>query len=169
MVVFEFDVVGGPFDGAPHLRWRADGRHPCPPTIIVGTCENGACGSEVCRGKEAAHVSYWTVEERAGAPKDALAYSKQDEAIGTGEDGELAGRATYAVGGLLDDRNFRGRVALPTSPAPLVTAEFEPATYAGSLPRRHHMCPCVIVPVHDALTAPPGSLEASWNDFGDGR
>jgi hypothetical protein len=104
-LVYEFDIVGGGFDGAPGLAWLDDGKHPCPDSIFVGRCPVGQhCGSSKCSTSKA-HVSFWTPDEQ-GRPLGAVSYAKQSEFVVREDDGELAGRAVYALGGLLDPRNF---------------------------------------------------------------
>lgn len=110
-IVYEFVIVGGGFDGAPALAWLDDGKHPPPAKIFVGVCGPGmGCGTTKCR-RAAAHISYWTPEEE-GRPQGAQGYSKQEEFVESGGD-ELAGRAVYAIGGLLDLRGYRARVQEP--------------------------------------------------------
>lgn len=106
-IEYDFDIVGGEFDGAPMLRaWIDDGKHPVPDLIFVGVCGRGRdCGSSKCSTR-VAHVSYWTPEE-ADRPVKAQPYPKQTEYVRTdAESGEMAGRAVYAIGGLSDPRNF---------------------------------------------------------------
>lgn len=103
---YDFDIVGGEFDGAPGLAWLDDGKHPPPDLIFVGVCASGAhCGSAACR-RAVAHVSWWERDEE-GRPTKAQPYSKQEEHVRRDEEtGALSGRAVYAVGGLLDPSNF---------------------------------------------------------------
>lgn len=104
MITYDLQIVGGGFDGAPELKWRDDGKHPPPASILVGVCSKGMdCGTVACR-RTGSHVSYWLLDE-AGCPAGAQSYSKQEEFVARDE-GELAGRVVYAVGGLLDPSNF---------------------------------------------------------------
>lgn len=127
MIEYTFEVVGGPFDGVdlPAPAWADDGKHPCPALIFLGMCRQGACGSGRCRGRRITHVGYWLAEEPQ-RPADAHPYRLQREYVVRGEDdaGEetLKGRAVYAVGGLLDPRNFGTAARVPQASDPLVTA-----------------------------------------------
>lgn len=122
-IEFEMDIVGGGFDGTPGLRWLDDGRHPPPPAILVGACTKGmCCGTEACR-PTLAHVSYWTPDE-ATVPPGAVSYRKQDEFIERDDAGAPKGRAVYAIGGLMDPRNFGASARVPAGSEPLVTAGF---------------------------------------------
>lgn len=109
-IVFSIEVVGGPFDGAPGMSWQDDGEHPPPDVIFVATCPGrgpATCGTGACQRARKRHVSYWTADE--ARPNGAQSYAKQEEFVvrAQGEaDDELRGRAVYAVGGLLDPRNF---------------------------------------------------------------
>lgn len=111
VITYDFVIVGGGFDGAPALAWRDDGKHPPPAKIFVGVCGEGmGCGTSKCR-RGAAHISYWLPDED-GRPRRAQCYSKQEEFIEGGGD-ELSGRAVYAIGGLLEPRNFGARAHEP--------------------------------------------------------
>lgn len=141
MITYDLQIVGGGFDGAPQLAWQDDGKHPPPGVILVGVCGKGVhCGTTKCR-RSAAHISYWTVDEDS-IPTGVQRYSKQSEYVGqfdTGDpDGGLRGRVVYAIGGLLDPRNFgaKARVPLPSA-EPMVAAR-------------------VVCPAHWLLEAWPG-------------
>lgn len=128
VIVYDFDVVGGSFDGAPALAWQDDGRHPPPDVILVGVCDVGmTCGTSKCRRK-AAHISYWLPEED-GVALGAQRYRKQEEFIQTraSEDDELRGRAVYVTGGLMEPANFGARAREPIGADSLVTAELRSA------------------------------------------
>lgn len=119
-IEYDLDIVGGAFDGAPHLKWLDDGRHPLPALILVGVCAKGMdCGTQACR-RGAAHVSYWLPEEE-GQPVGAQPYRKQEEFVVRDAADELSGRGVYAVGGLLEPRNFGARARTPADGG-LVTA-----------------------------------------------
>lgn len=112
-LIYEFDIVGGPFDGAPGMKWRDDGDHPCPELIYVGVCRKGEhCGGSACR-RSARHVTYWTPDETR--PNGCTSYSKQHEHVVRGEDDELSGRAVYAIGGLLNPQAFAGAAREPVT------------------------------------------------------
>jgi hypothetical protein len=118
-IEYDFDIVGGPFDGAPALAWIDDGEHPTPERIFVGVCGVGRhCGTSKCR-RGAAHISFWLPEEDDRPMKNVYPYRKQEEFVQRVRGGGLSGRTVYAVGGLLDPRNF-GEAA--RAPEPLVTA-----------------------------------------------
>lgn len=111
-LTYDFQIVGGGFDGAPALAWRDDGKHPPPPAIFVGLCGKGVhCGTSKCRRGET-HVSYWLPDE-AERPHGTQEYRKQTEHVVRDGDGGLEGRAVYAIGGLLDPRNFGARAHEP--------------------------------------------------------
>lgn len=139
MITYDFQIVGGGFDGAPQLAWQDDGRHPPPSVILVGVCGKGVhCGTTKCR-RSAAHISYWTVDEDS-IPANAQRYSKQSEHVGRvdGDEDGLRGCVVYAVGGLLDPRNFGAKARVPIPSAePMVTAR-------------------VVCPAHWLLEARPG-------------
>jgi hypothetical protein len=115
-IVFAIEVVGGAFDGAPGMSWYDDGEHPLPDVIYLDVCPGrgpASCGGQACRRARKRHVGYWTAEEER--PAGAQPYSKQEEFVirdelADDDDFTLRGRAIYAVGGLLDPRNF-GAVA----------------------------------------------------------
>lgn len=108
-LMFAMEVVGGPYDGAPALRWLDDGKHPPPEWIMVGRCRKSSpCGAQSCPRRE--HVAYWTPKEREAWPARAMRYEKQEEFVDRTDAGELRGRAVYAIGNLLDPRCF-GEVA----------------------------------------------------------
>lgn len=110
-ILFAIEVVGGQFDGVPGMSWVDDGEHPPPDLIFVGSCPGrgrASCGSYRCRQARKRHVSYWTAEEER--PAAAQSYAKQDVFVERDGEDELCGRAVYALGGLLDPRNF-GAVA----------------------------------------------------------
>lgn len=110
-IAYDFDIVGGEFDGAPALAWLDDGKHPPPELIFVGVCAKGQhCGTSKCK-RSVVHISYWLATE-ADRPTAARSYSKQDEHVVRVE-GVLKGRAIYAVGGLLDPRNFGQAARVP--------------------------------------------------------
>lgn len=133
-IVYAFDVVGGPFDGAPGFQWLDDGKHPPPELIYVGVCRPGRdCGSSSCR-LSASHVSFWLPEEDA-RPPTSLPYPKENEYVVTNpKTGEVTGRAIYAIGGLRDPQNFGDAARAPVELAgvgsekmdPLVTAFGDP-------------------------------------------
>lgn len=126
MIEFEFDVVGGPFDGAEGLHWRDDGKHPPPERIFLGVCRGTKlCGMRACRqGVE--HVAFWTPDEET-RPPGAVAYRKQDEYVVRVETtDELHGHAVYAIGGLLDPRNFGALAQVPEGGRAPVTALARP-------------------------------------------
>lgn len=152
MVEYDFDVVGGPYDGAPALAWRDDGKHPPPDVIFVGVCERGECGSSKCRGKRKAHVSYWTPDEDT-MPRDAVRYRKQNEFVKRDDEGELHGHAVYAIGGLMDPRNF-GEMAR------------EPVEFEGRSPVTALAHPGDLLSVfaldRDAALFPHGRHERGW-------
>lgn len=106
-VRYHFEIVGGRFDGAGKMAWIDDGKTPPPDRIVVGVCDVGMrCGTSKCR-PTSAHVSYWLPDEEGRPAVGADPYTKQHEYVdGEPLDGELQGRAVYAVGGLLDPRNF---------------------------------------------------------------
>lgn len=112
-LTYDFDIVGGPFDGAPGMMWADDGKHPPPGVIYVGVCGKGTdCGSSACR-LGAVHVSFWTANED-DRPTSCFAYGKESEHVErTGE--ELRGRVVYAVGGLSDPRNFGAKAREPVT------------------------------------------------------
>jgi hypothetical protein len=121
MITYHFDIVGGGFDGAPHMAWQDDGKHPPPPVIFVGVCPEGThCGTSKCR-RGAPHVSYWTPGEE-GMPAGVERYRKQEEFVIRSEDDELRGRAVYTIGGLMDPRNFGAKARVPAGSGPMVTA-----------------------------------------------
>lgn len=127
-ILYRFEVVGGPFDGAPHLAWVGDDEHPPPETIIVGVCGVGVhCGTSKCR-RAAPHVSWWEVGDPETPATQTARYRRQEVALLRDYDGELSGRAVYAIGGLMDPRNFGERARVPMGSDPLVTAGFTPAT-----------------------------------------
>lgn len=112
IVEYDFDIVGGAYDGVPELAWRDDGRTPPPELIYVGVCPRGVhCGTVRCK-RAVEHVSYWTPEEQT-RPPSAQPYRKQDEFVARDAADTLNGRAVYAVGGLLDPRNFGERARRP--------------------------------------------------------
>jgi hypothetical protein len=128
-LVYDLDIVGGEFDGAPGLKWLDDGKHPLPELIFVGVCSAGMdCGSSACR-LPATHVSYWLPVE-ADRPTTSQPYRKQEEFVVRGEDGELAGRAVYAMGGLLDPSNFGEKAREPVAATPAF-----PSIFAGERDR----------------------------------
>lgn len=134
-ILYSFDVVGGPFDGAPHLAWIGDDEHPPPETIIVGVCGVGAhCGTSKCR-RGSPHVSWWEVGDPETPATQAARYKRQDVSLLRGDDGDLSGRAVYAIGGLMDPRNFGAMAREPVRAGsdPLVTAGFTPAACMGML------------------------------------
>lgn len=127
-IEYDFDIVGGEFDGAPALAWIDDGKHPPPELIFVGVCDVGThCGSRKC-SRQVAHVSYWTPDE--ARPTGAQPYPKQSEFVRTEvQSGEMSGRAVYAIGGLTDPKNFGERAREPVGVGasdPLVTAYGDP-------------------------------------------
>jgi hypothetical protein len=99
---YTFELVGGGFDGAPVPRWCDGGRPLQPPAFVfVAVCRPGQrCGSEACRGTDLLHVSWWEADE--DVPIAAQKYERQEVFVERDE----AGRAIYAIGGLLDPRNF---------------------------------------------------------------
>lgn len=118
MIPYDIQVAGGGFDGAPGMMWVDDGKHPPPPVIFVGVCAKGMhCGTTKCR-RATAHVSYWTPDED-GMPTAVERYRKQEEFVKRDEQEEdgLRGRAVYAIGGLLDPRNFGEKAKTPMVPA----------------------------------------------------
>lgn len=132
-IVYRFDIVGGPFDGAPGMSWLDDGKNPPPESIYVGVCRKGLhCGSSSCK-RGAVHVSFWMKDED-GRPPDAMPYPKENEFVQTDpESGEMRGRAVYAVGGLRDPRNFGESARQPVEVGgvksdPLVTASADAYT-----------------------------------------
>lgn len=131
-LLYGFQVVGGPYDGAPGLEWIDDGDHAPPAAIFVGRCRgDGTCGMRICRrGKR--HVAYWTGEE--DRPTGCRRYEKQEEFVRRLEHDELRGTVVYAIGGLIDPRNFGERARVPEGADPLVTARAKvpPLTFAGA-------------------------------------
>lgn len=113
-IMFDLEIVGGGFDGAPGLKWMGDDRHPPPDLIYVAVCRKGMhCGSSLCK-RPVEHVSYWLAEEEAERPPAAQPYSKQDQEFLTRDaEGELRGRCVYAIGGLLDLRSWDARADVP--------------------------------------------------------
>lgn len=174
MLRYGFVIVGGPYDGVEGMKWDDDGEHPTPTVILVGRCEKGDdCGAQSCT-KKTAHVSFWLPDEKA-RPVKLVRYEKQRDEVVRGEKPphELTGRTTYAIGGLLDPRNFG---ALAHEPAGMVP----PLTYAGSInapsspfwpdyemePRAaHSMCRCVLVPACPVCRRPKGSLHTPTCPF----
>lgn len=136
VIDFDFDIVGGAFDGAPGMFWVDDGQHPPPDLIFVGVCAKGShCGTAACR-RHAKHVSYWLPEEDTRPPR-AQPYEKQSEHVERSEnEGELTGRAVYVVGGLLDPANF-GEAAreLPREPTAAGVSPRTDPVHAGFHPR----------------------------------
>lgn len=129
-LIFDFDIVGGPFDGAPGMKWLDDGEHPLPELIHVGICGKGAhCGSSACR-RSARHVTYWTPDEEE-RPLGCVGYAKENEFVQRGEDDALTGRAVYAIGGLTDPRSFTATEYAAAGGGPPVVA-------AAALPRGRH-------------------------------
>lgn len=138
MIRYAFEVVGGPFDGAPGLLWNDDGKHPPPELIFVGVCGKGrGCGTSKCR-TNVAHVSYWLPEEE-DRPPDSTPYPKQNEfLLRDPHTEEMSGRAVYAIGGLSDPKNFGDAAREPAGTRdvsyrradPLVTAVVESAGYS---------------------------------------
>lgn len=134
MLLYRFDIVGGPYDGTEGLCWRDDGEHPPPDRILVGTCARGVtCGLKACSPARV-HTAYWTADER-DRPARTIEYRKQEEFVERGEEGDdaLRGRVVYAVGGLLEPGNFgeaaragRGITQLghAAKRGPLVTARY---------------------------------------------
>jgi hypothetical protein len=138
VITYDFQIVGGGYDGAPQLAWQDDGKHPPPDAILVGVCAKGEhCGTSLCR-RSGTHISYWTLDE-AGIPAGAQRYAKQAEYVGHDQsDVELRGRVVYVVGGLLDPRNFGAKARVPIPSAePMVAAR-------------------VVCPAHWLLEARPG-------------
>lgn len=138
MLPYDFVVVGGGFDGAPALVWVDDGKHPPPPVIFVGVCAKGMhCGTSKCR-RNGAHVSYWLPEED-GIPSHVERYRKQEEFVERDEAEEdgLRGQAVYAIGGLLDPRNFgaKARTSTGTGKGSMVMALV--AEWGEPWPRMH--------------------------------
>lgn len=110
-IVYEIKVVGGGYDGAPGLRWLDDGKHPPPAQILVGVCKKGEhCGASVCNTK-VTHISFWTTDED-DVPLATQRYEKQEEHV-LRDDETLDGQAVYAIGGLLDPRNFGAAAKVP--------------------------------------------------------
>jgi hypothetical protein len=141
-IIYRLDIVGGEFDGSPGLAWLDDGEHPLPDAIYVGVCGRGRdCGASACSPAKA-HVSYWTAEE-LGRPPAVLSYAKQEEFVEREASGELRGRGVYAVGGLLDPRNFGEAARVPEGAEPVVLAGSTPDLFgAPVLPN----CPSRLVP-----------------------
>lgn len=113
---YSFELVGGPFDGAPSLCWNDDGAHPTPDAIFVAQCRGrGECGT--CpESYRARHVSYW-VEGLEDVPERALEYRKEDEHVvhvGRPEmPNPYVGRTRYVFGqvdmfGQLEARDLAG-------------------------------------------------------------
>lgn len=121
-LLYGFQVVGGPYDGTPGLEWIDDGDHAPPPAIFVGRCRgDGSCGMRICR-KGKPHVAYWTPEE--DRPTGCRRYEKQEEFVRRLDD-ELRGTVVYAIGGLMDPRNFGSTARLPVgtpAPAPILAS-----------------------------------------------
>lgn len=114
---YKIEIIGGRYDGVPGLYWTADGSHPLPERILVGSCGKGVnCGLQgVCR-KDRTHVSYWLPEE--DHPATAQAYEKQNEYVARNETSTgdaLTGRAVYAIGGLKDPKNFGAAAKEPVT------------------------------------------------------
>lgn len=137
-LVYDFDIVGGAYDGAPALAWIDDGKHPCPPAIYVGVCGVGMdCGTSKCK-PGASHISYWLPDE-AGRPTTAKPYRKQEEFVERDDAGELHGRAVYAVGGLLDPSNFGEKARVPAGfEVPGFPTEFASTRSRELLPAGRH-------------------------------
>lgn len=104
-IVYDLNIIGGDFDGTPGLQWRDDGSMELPALIHVGVCATGMdCGSSACKLR-VAHVSFWTVDEDE-QPTRYVRYTKENVYVERDDEGDVHGRADYAVGGLLDPRNF---------------------------------------------------------------
>lgn len=129
-LLYEFQLVGGSFDGAPGLKWIDDGDHEPPVAIFVGRCVGDrSCGMSACRrGKR--HVAFWTEEE--DRPTSCRRYVKQEEFVRRDDAGELRGTVIYAIGGLLNPQNFGERARVPVGEESRVTARIPPLTFAGA-------------------------------------
>lgn len=126
MIEYVVEIIGGPFDGSAVPRWNGDHESPPPKVILVGTCPKGRdCGAAMCSRGLAAHTSYWAPGEK-DVPVGAVAYEQQDEFVARIV-GLLTGTAIYAIGGLLDPRNFGERAKEPAAGA------LSPLTYAGAV------------------------------------
>lgn len=125
-IEYKFSIVGGRWEGVEGLYWIDNGGHPTPSVILVGECAKGVdCGASACRRGKVEHVSFWTPDED-DRPLRVQRYEKERDELHVDDEGELHGKTTYAIGGLLDPRN---RGALAHTPA---GAGFAPATYAGA-------------------------------------
>lgn len=116
-LLYSIEVVGGPYDGAPGLKWLDDGRHPLPDVILLGRCPgNRLCGARRC--PTSGHAYYWTLDEDRRPVKTAR-YEKQSEFVERDDEGVLRGRGVYAIGGLLDPRSFGEREMVGVGGAPV--------------------------------------------------
>lgn len=124
-VLYALEIVGGPYDGVPGLKWKAGRDFPVPKVLLLGRCKgDGACGARKCAGRP--HPYYWMPEED-GIPIRTVRYELADEVVfSNGTD--LSGVATYAIGGLTMPR---GRSIEVEQPAPLVTASSLVNMFAG--------------------------------------
>lgn len=150
MIEYRIEVVGGPFDMARVGRWRDDGEHPPPETILLGTCQGKAkrlCGRE-CR---APHAFYWLPDEVKRPPRT-VPYALENSYIEPHADEVrlIPGKAIYTIGGL-------GLPAAPVERELVATGHESKLTASGAISYRDaelvldsgRRCPCVLIPTFE--------------------
>lgn len=107
LIDYRMEIVGGPYDGTPGMRWRDDGEHPPPEIVLLGICRgDGACNSFAardCAQQKKKHPYFWLPDEPNRPPRVTV-YELQDNFIEPQETASIKivpGRAVYVIGGLL--------------------------------------------------------------------
>lgn len=103
MIDYRIEVVGGPFDNAPGMRWRDDGEHEPPELILLGVCPgDGLCKMPAdCGRRKKKHTYFWLPSEKE-RPSRVTAYELSENFVEPhDEDARMVpGRAIYTIGGL---------------------------------------------------------------------
>lgn len=124
-MTFRLELVGGPFDALAGLYLRCE-PFELPTSVRVGYCRGaGQCATDACPDRR--HPAYWLEVESDYMPPDTVPYERQVVDV-------EAGRAVYAIGGLLpvDSAVAGDELPMVEQEHPLVTARV-PDTAAGLL------------------------------------
>jgi hypothetical protein len=118
LIVYQMEVVGGPFDGCGGMRWHDDGEHPVPELILMGVCPgNGSCGSreeDRCARLHKKHPYYWLPQEDAQPTRTceyelSESFIEPEAPIQRRPSKVYAARAIYVIGGLQLPRERQAR------------------------------------------------------------
>lgn len=120
---FRLELVGGPFDALAGLYLQCE-PFELPASVRVGYCRGaGQCATDACPDRR--HPAYWLEVESEYMPPDTVPYERRVVDV-------EAGRAVYAIGGLLpvDSAVAGDELPMVEQEHPLVTARV-PDTAAG--------------------------------------